>query len=247
VTQYSLHVGTTGAGSTNIFGGSVSGQSKSVSGIPTSGGTLYVRLYSMISGVWQYNDYTYTEANSAPATITSPAGGSTLTGSTVVFSWTAGTGVTQYSLHVGTTGAGSTNLFGGTVSGQNQSVSGIPATGGTLYVRLYSLINGAWQYNDYTYTEPSSTSPAAITSPAGGSTLTGSTVIFSWTAGAGVTQYSLHVGTTGAGSTNIFGGTVSGQSKSVSGIPTTGGTLYVRLYSMIAGAWQYNDYTYTEQ
>jgi hypothetical protein len=164
----------------------------------------------------------------------------------VVFSWTTGTGVTQYSLHVGTTGAGSTNIFGGAVTGQSKSVSGIP-TGGTLYVRLYSLINGAWQFNDYTYAEASSAVPAAITSPAGGSTLTGSTVVFSWTSGAGVTQYSLHVGTTGAGSTNIFGGTVTGQSKSVSGIPTTGGTLYVRLYSLIGGAWQFNDYTYTEQ
>jgi len=53
------------------------------------------------------------------------------------------------------------------------------------------------------------------------------------------------VGTTAAGSTNIFSGTVSGQSKSVTGIPTTAGMLYVRLYSMIAGVWQYADHTYT--
>ena len=32
-------------------------------------------------------------------------------------------------------------------------VNNIPTNGGTIYVRLYSLINGAWQYNDYTYTE----------------------------------------------------------------------------------------------
>jgi hypothetical protein len=62
-----------------------------------------------------------------------------------------------------------------------------------------------------------------------------------------VTQYDLHVGTTGAGSSNIFGGTVTGQSKTITGIPTTGGTLYVRLYSFINKAWQYVDYTYTEQ
>jgi len=55
------------------------------------------------------------------------------------------------------------------------------------------------------------------------------------------------VGTTGAGSSNIFGGTVTGQSKSVTGIPTTGGTLNVRLYSLIGGVWQYVDYTYKEQ
>jgi hypothetical protein len=128
-----------------------------------------------------------------------------------------------------------------TTSGESKSISGIPTTGGTLYVRLYSLIAGAWQYNDYTYTEASPAAPATMSSPASGSTLTSSRVTFSWTAGSLVTQYDLHVGTTGAGSDNIFGGTVAGQSKSVTGIPTTGGTLYVRLYSLIAGAWQYND------
>jgi hypothetical protein len=93
----------------------------------------------------------------------------------------------------------------------------------------------------------SSTSPATLSSPASGSTLAGSTVTFTWTTGTGVSEYDLHVGTTGAGSSNIFGGTVSGQTKTVTGIPTTGGTLNVRLYSLIAGAWQYVDYTYMEQ
>jgi hypothetical protein len=105
----------------------------------------------MIAGVWQYADYTYTIASPAPATMSSPTSGSTLTGSTVAFSWTSGGQVTLYDLHVGTTGVGSTNIFVGTVSGQSVSVSGIPVTGGTLYVRLYSLIDGAWQFVDYTY------------------------------------------------------------------------------------------------
>jgi hypothetical protein len=248
VTQYDLHVGTTGAGSSNIFAGTVTGQSKTVTGIPTTGGTLNVRLYSFIGGAWQYIDYSYTEINTpAPATMTSPKPGSTLTGSSATFTWTKGNLVTQYDLHVGTTGAGSSNIFGGTVTGQSKSVAGVPTTGGMLYVRLYSFINGAWQYIDYTYKEFSIPAPATMMSPTPGSTLAGATVAFSWTTGTLVTQYDLHVGTTGAGSSNIFGGTVTGQSKTVTGIPTTGGTLYVRLYSFINGAWQYIDYTYKEQ
>jgi hypothetical protein len=31
-------------------------------------------------------------------------------------------------------------------------VTNLPTNGETLYARLYSLINGAWQYHDYTYT-----------------------------------------------------------------------------------------------
>ena len=248
VSEYDLHVGTTGAGSSNIFGGTVSGQTKTVTGIPTTGGTLNVRLYSLINGAWQDIDYTFTESSgAAPATITSPASGSKLTSSAVTFAWTTGTDVTQYDLHVGTTGAGSSNIFGGTVTGTSKSVTGIPTSGGTLNVRLYSLINGAWQYVDYTYTEASAAAPATMSSPTPGSTLTGSSATFTWTTGSLVTEYDLHVGTTGAGSSNIFGGTVTGQTKTVTGIPTTGGTLNVRLYSLIAGAWQYVDYTYMEQ
>ena len=86
-----------------------------------------------------------------------------------------------------------------------------------------------------------------MSTPTPGSALTGSSATFTWTAGTQVTQYDLHIGTTGVGSSNIFAGTVTGQSKTITGIPTTGGTLNVRLYSLIAGAWQYNDYTYTEQ
>ena len=247
VTQYVLHVGTTGMNSSNIFGGAVTGLSKSVTGIPTTGGTLYVRLYTFFAGSYLYSDSIYTEAiPAAPASITSPAPGSTLTSSTVLFSWTTGSQVVQNLLHVGTTGVGSSNIFGGAVTGQSQSVKGIPTTGATLYVRLYSQANGAWQYLDYTYTEESPAAPAAITSPAPGSTLTGSSVSFSWTAGSDVTQYVLHVGTTGVNSSNIFGGAVTGDSKNITGIPATGGTLYVRLYSFFAGSYQYADYTYTE-
>ena len=224
----------------------MTGQSKTVTGIPTSGGTLNVRVLSLIHGAWQYNDYVYTESNAVPAAMTSPTPGGILAGSAVAFAWTAGTEVTQYDLHIGTTGAGSSNIFAGTVAGQSKSVTGIPTTGGTLNVRLLSLINGVWQYADYTYTEATA-APATLTSPPPGSTLTGSSATITWTTGSLVTEYDLHVGTTGAGSSNIFGGTVTGQSKSVTGIPTTGGTLNVRLYSLIGGVWQYVDYTYKEQ
>ena len=33
------------------------------------------------------------------------------------------------------------------------AINNIPTNGVMLYARLYSMINGAWQYTDYTYTE----------------------------------------------------------------------------------------------
>ena len=34
--------------------------SRTVSGLPTNGSTIYVRLWSLIGSTWQFTDYTYT-------------------------------------------------------------------------------------------------------------------------------------------------------------------------------------------
>jgi hypothetical protein len=200
----------------------------------------------MINGAWQYNDYTYIAA-ATPAVLTSPTPGTALTSSSATFQWTAGTGVTQYVLGIGSTGVGSYNLYNSTpITATQASVTGLPTNGETLYARLYSLINGAWQYHDYTYTAVAT--PAVLTSPTPSSTLTSSSVTFQWTAGSGVTQYVLGIGSTGVGSYNLFNSTpITATQVSVTGLPTNGEKLYARLYSLINGAWQYNDYTYTAQ
>jgi hypothetical protein len=114
-------------------------------------------------------------------------------------------------------------------------------------VRLWTAINGkATLYNDYFYTE-SSITPAAMTSPANGSTLTGASTTFKWTTGAGgVTGYYLWIGTT-AGAHDLLNAAVAGTSYTAT-VPTTGATIYVRLWTAINGkATVYNDYTYVTQ
>jgi len=241
---YWLDVGTV-QGQGNIFGQNVGlVTSQVVSGIPTNGSAIYVRLWTLLGGTWQYNDYTYTAAGKAA--MSSPAPGSTLSGSTVTFSWSAGSGASAYWLDVGTV-QGQGNIFGQNVGlATSQVVSGIPANGGTIYVRLWTLVGGTWQYNDYTYTAAGAgTTKAAISSPIPGSTLSGSTVTFTWSAGSGASAYWLDVGTV-QGQGNIFGQNVGlVTSQVVSGIPTNGSTIYVRLWTLLGGAWQVNDYTYT--
>jgi len=248
VSEYELWVGSTGAGSSNLFyPGLSTGTTETVTGLPANAETLYVRLYSKINGSWQYHDYTY-KATGTPAVLTSPAHGSTLTSSSVAFSWSAGFGVTEYELWVGSAGAGSSNLnYPGVTTGTTETVTGLPANGATLYVRLYSKIAGAWQYHDYTYFASRGT-PAVLTTPTPGATLTSSSVAFSWSAGIGVTEYELWLGSVGAGSSNLnYPGLATSTTETVSGLPTNGATLYVRLYSKVGGAWQYHDYTYTAQ
>lgn len=180
------------------------------------------------------------------ASITSPANGSTFTSSTVTFYWDAGVGVSEYFLYVGSS-QGANDLYGASQGlSRSRTVSNLPTDGRLLYVRLWSLINGGWQYNDYTYRAYSNTTPikAAITSPPNGSTLTSSSVTFYWSAGVGVSEYFLYVGTC-SGCNNIYGQSQgTSLSRTVSRIPASG-TVYVRLWSLINGGWQYNDYVYT--
>ena len=237
VAEYFLYVGSSGAGSNNIYGQSQgTSTSRTVSGLPTSG-TIYVRLWSRIGGSWSWYDYTYTTG--APAVMTSPTPGSALN-SSATFQWTTGSNVTEYYLYVGSGGAGSFNIYYGSQgTSTSKTVTGLPSSG-AIYVRLWSLVGGSWQWKDYTYTTGS---PAVMSSPTPGSTL-GSSATFAWTTGSNVTEYYLYVGSTGAGSVDIYYGSQGAStSRTVTGLPSSG-TIYVRLWSLVGGSWQYIDYTY---
>lgn len=248
VSEYLLQIGTT-LGAQNVYKKS-QGKNRSLklAGLPTNGGTLYVRMYSKIASGWQYNDYQYTTPNlsRSAAEMTSPAGGSTLESNVVTFSWSEGVGATQYKLDVSTS-PGTGNLYNQTL-GLNRSVTlkNMPLNGKPVYVRLWSMIGGAWQKRNYTYTAVTATAaPAEITSPEAGSTLTSSMVKFEWTAGVGVREYWLRVGTT-FGGTELYNKSAGlNQSVTVSNLPVNSRKLYVRLLSNIGGTYQKRDYTYT--
>ena len=183
----------------------------------------------------------------------SPVPGSTLPGSSVTFSWTMSATASEYDLYVGTR-AGANDVFSQNVGSlTSYTVGGLPSNGGMIYVRLWSHLPDAWYYFDYTYTAASligggggTTTYGEITSPKPGSTLTGSTVTFSWTPSANASEYVLYVGTT-VGGYDIFDQNVgSYTSFEIFGLlPTDGATIYVRLWSHLPNAWYYLDYTYT--
>jgi hypothetical protein len=156
VTSYQLWLGTSGPGSSSIYSsGSITTTSATVPSLQAKGIPIYVRLFSIIHGVPKYIDYTYTEAPpGAPATMISPAQGSTLGTSNITFTWTTGTGVSQYNLWLGLSGPGSSSLSsGGWSASTSATVPSLPSKGSTVYARLFSDVNGVTQYNDYTYIE----------------------------------------------------------------------------------------------
>jgi hypothetical protein len=251
VSSYWLEVGTTPGGRDIHPGANTTALSATVNGLPTNGSNVHARLWSRIGASWVYNDYQYTAATggggSAKAVMQTPAPGSTLAGAAVTFTWSAGSGVTSYWLEVGTT-PGGRNLFpGSNTTTPSAAVNGLPTNGSNVYVRLWSKLAGAWQYNDYQYKAAggSASSKAVMQTPAPGSALTGTTVTFTWSAGSGVSSYWLEVGTTLGGRNLYPGANTTALSATVSGLPANGSVVYVRLWSRIGAAWQYNDYQYT--
>jgi hypothetical protein len=121
-----------------------------VIGLPANGETIYARLYSFAGGAWHYLDYTYTAASLA--TLISPPPSSTLMGSNVTFTWSAGADVTMVYLFLGSNGVGSNNLYSsGYTTHKSVNVTGLPVNGETIYARLYWYLGGAWHHLDYTY------------------------------------------------------------------------------------------------
>jgi hypothetical protein len=267
VRAYQLRLGTTGVGSSDLFNSGNSGNLPATAtgvtvttpSLPSNGDIVYARLYSYINGAWLYSDYTYLESGTAaPATLTGPAPNvGTQLGANPTFAWSGGVGVRYYELYLGSTGVGSSNLFysgdlPSTASGVTVTGPGLPSNGVTVYARLYSYINGAWQHNDYTYVESGTPMAATLSSPTPNvGTALGTNPTFAWTGGIGVMYYELYLGTTEVGSYDLFisgnlPATATGVTVTGPGLPSNGVTVYARLYSWINGAWQHYDYTYVE-
>lgn len=221
-----------------------------VTGLPTDGRTLYVRLWSYIDNQWVYNDYQFKAAGAVTpvkAQISDPAPGSTLSGSTATFRWNAGTAVARYYLFVGLWQGGNSLFSQDMGTSLEATVTNLPVDGSTIHLRLWSFIDGSWQFNDYTFKAAGSVTPvkAALTSPAPGSVLPGTTATFQWSAGQAVTRYFLFVGRWQGGNTLFSQDMGTGLSATVSNLPSDGSTVYVRLWSYLQGAWQFNDYVFT--
>jgi len=228
-----------------------------VSGLPTDGSIIYVNLkWRVDSGPVTEASYSYTAADdSTPGTpgITSPVPGSTLPSGNVSFDWTGnGTIVDDWQLLAGTS-VGDNSLYDSGVLADSVTsavVSGLPEDGSTIHVTLRWNESGVPSEVNYTYTAAGGAGGGVpmMISPADGSTLSGSSVTFTWsTEGEAVTRWRLEVGTTPDG-TDLFvqGMDAAVLSTLVTGLPTDGSTVYVNLkWRTSGGPVNVASYTYT--
>ena len=180
--------------------------------------------------------------------MTTPAPGSAFTSTTVTFNWAAGPGATAFWLDVGNVPGGNQYYQSGNLGNVlTTTVYGLPIDGSPVYVTLYSLVGGQWLSNAYTYAALNvSEAEGVITTPVPGSTFTGSTVAFHWTAGPGSSSYWLDVGSSPGGNEYYQSGNLGNAlTVTVNGLPIDGSAVYVTLYSLVGGQWFSNSYTYT--
>ncbi len=175
IQRYRLQVGTSWA-TYEFYNAITTSRSATVKNLPSNGSTVYVQLSSQAtSGYWMIKRYTYTAYKQTvtppptpvAAVMNSPTPGSTLTGTSAAFSWSTGTGVSQYSLSVGSA-SGAADIYSNNLgTATSTTVANLPQDGRTLYVTLGSLISGAWKYNGYTYVAPT----ASVSNPTGCSSM----------------------------------------------------------------------------
>jgi len=245
---YRLLVGSTfgGSGYHDTYALAAGTTSVTVTGLPEKGVPVYVRLYAWTAGAWLKNDTRYVGANKPLATVTTPANGTTLAATSQTFSWTD-TGADKYFLAVGNFAIGGADLYSsgilpaGTTS---VTVNGLPNDGSTVYARLYTWGNGAWQNSDTSYVAMPST--ANVNNVTNGATLAATAQTFTWV-DTGAPMYYFIVGTApGLGDIHQSGNLAAGTaSANVTGLPAGGVPVYVRLYSWGNGSWNTSNTTYT--
>lgn len=219
ITSAALWIGST-AGNYDLWSGTM-GATQSYKP-PLDGRQLYVRLHSMIGGVWKPVDYIYTAPSPGKAEITSPATGTLLPSSNTTFQWNTGNGVANYALWVGRKPGGS-DLYAEYEGLNHSKTLTLPQDGSPLYVTLHSLLNGAYQGSETFYdtlAHTSNTAPLQITTaalPSGTRGWSYPATSLSTEGGFGEARWNLLSG-------SLPPGLVLGQNGSISGVPTTVGT-----------------------
>ena len=155
-----------------------------------------------------------------------PTTSGSLPGPNVTFYWVGYPGATNYWLDLGSTAFGNNYMQTGPLPSTQTFVTanGLPQNGSTVYATWWYEVGGSWSNIQFTYNSYGSGSTVGvITSPAPSSTLTGSSVAFSWSAGSASTAYEIDAGSTPGGNNYFQSGNLGNVlTKTVTGLPTNG-------------------------
>ncbi len=190
----------------------------------------------------------------APPAITNLAEGATLDPGSMTFTWDDnGTNVAEWWLYAGNTRTGRGQFLydrGQSLSAASRSgvVTDLPGDGSTVFITLwYRIEDVGWKAVITEYkADASGAGIPKITSPTDGGTFDSIAETFSWTAnGSDADKYWLYAGTGEDNDDYYNSGPLTGTSDTVTGLPTNGETVYIRLWHQAdGGRWRFVDSTY---
>ena len=241
--QYQIYVGSSIGANDYAQVNAGTNLSTTISGLPTAGQTLYVRIWTLLSTGWTATDTSLTSTNAGGgAALSSPAQGSSITEASVNFGWAAASGASQYLLYVGSaTGMADYALVMAGAS-TTATATGLPTDGRTIYVRVWALVASGWVATDTAFAAANGAGGGVLSSPAQGTTIGGSSATFTWTAGT-ATQYYLYLGSSPGSSDYGLVSTGASRQATVTGLPTDGRTIHVRVWSLVGAMWVATDCT----
>lgn len=173
------------------------------------------------------------------------------------FCWNNGTGPTQFVFFLGTIAQGENDVYSSAFTTATCATPpNIPQDGVTLFATLRQFIWGSYQNFYYTLQEGGSTTPATLTASTSGTTTINGTTLpllttpnatFSWSNGAGPSQYELWLGTA-ANASNLYNSGIQPYTVTQEVVPiaSNGIEIFATLRQRINGAWQNTGYTYAE-
>ena len=199
--------------------------------------TYYVTLGALTSTGTTYTTSMFT--TSAGSYLTAPLNGQQNVPIYTTFQWTASPGAQAYYLYVGTTQGAKDVVNTGHIQATSYTVTTPLPTGTTLWARIWTEIDGTWNYQGDTTFQTAYT--ATVTSPSNGATNLDPAVPITvkWVPIATASSYELILGSS-VGANNYYdSGTVSSTSASVNLSPNT--TYYARLWTNASGTLAYTD------
>lgn len=177
---------------------------------------------------------------SSGAALLLPANYSTGIAGNATFEWTSVEGAEKYYLYVGTSAGSKDVVNSGEITTTGYSGAVLPG-GVALYARLWTFVEGRWQYADSTFT---TSSLAYLSTPAVGTTNIDPRVAFSWSSVVGVDKYYLYVGTSIGAKDVVDSGEMTSTSYGRVTLPG-GVTLYARLWTRANGRWLFTDSSFS--
>jgi hypothetical protein len=145
--KHTLRIGTS-PGGRDVYDNDVPSPTTLVSGLPRRG-TLYARAMAQVGDQWQYTDIAFSvDTLVAGSRLVRPADGDRNVDTTRPFEWAEVPLARGYRLTIGRAPGASDLDDSGVIQVTRRFLPALPL--GTVYGRLYTQINGAWQTNDFT-------------------------------------------------------------------------------------------------